>query len=410
MDLWDLTKLLFRRWYLALPLLLLSAGMVFLVAQRVSPDYSAKGYLQLIPAPSVGQPEDPRAAPRPTNPWLDLGYEALGNAAALPFSDRRQLDRLVGQGLSESVTVLVNENTGMFEIEAIGVTPRQATATVREVIRKLDEDVAARQRQYSVLPQDTITTLVIDDGGSAEPVTSKMKRALIVVTAISLLTTAGVTIGADALLRRRARRRILRAQSSPDAEPQPLAAPQASAQPSVAAQPQPQPQPPAPARPLVVAQPQPQPPAQPHAPAQPQAQPPAKPLVAVAEPEQDAGPAVRMPVARVPGLATVPTNGTTRPQRGEPVRAGRIFTSASLRTAEETQVVPPANGEPTQVVPRGNGEPTRVLSIAAAEEPPVVADRPPTRTEDRAEDPVEDATIVLPLSGSGRRTSFKSWR
>ena len=53
MDLWDLTRLLLRRWYFAVPMLLASVAVVVLAAKTVSPDYKSTGYVQLIPAPST---------------------------------------------------------------------------------------------------------------------------------------------------------------------------------------------------------------------------------------------------------------------------------------------------------------------------------------------------------------------
>jgi capsular polysaccharide biosynthesis protein len=205
-DLWDLTKLLFRRWYVAAPMLLLSAAMVILVAITVGPDYSAKGHLQIIPAPSAGKAADPTAKARPTNPWMDLGYEALANAAALAVTDQAVLEDLADRGLTDSVTVTMDDNTVLLEIEAIGRTPTQATATVKEVIRLIEQDVAKKQSQYGVLPEDTISTLTLSDGTTPEVVRSKVMRVLVVAAGIGVLMTVAGTIALDALLRRRARR------------------------------------------------------------------------------------------------------------------------------------------------------------------------------------------------------------
>jgi hypothetical protein len=205
-DLWDLTKLLLRRWYFAVPMLLVSVVMVIGAATTVNPDYSAKGYLQMIPPPGSREPENPNARPRPRNPWLDLGYEALGTAALLKVTDKAGLERLVKAGLSDDVTVVMSEDSPLFEIEAIGSSPEQATATVQEIIKRLNENVAESQRVWGVYPEDTITTYTVDDGRNVEVVTTKMKRILIVAAGLGVLLTAATTIGLDALLRRRGRR------------------------------------------------------------------------------------------------------------------------------------------------------------------------------------------------------------
>ena len=216
MDLWDLTRLLFRRWYIALPILLASVLTTSLVGQSVKPDYRATGNVVMIPAP--GPPATQTATPepgeksRPNNPWADLGLEALGNAAMLKVLEKDTLQSLAKAGLSEGITIQMAPRAPILYVEAVGTSPAQATATVREVIRLLVTKVAEQQRRFGVLPQDTITTLVLTDGADVETVTSKVKRVLIAIAGLGLLITAGGTIGLDMLLRRR--RRVRRADSA----------------------------------------------------------------------------------------------------------------------------------------------------------------------------------------------------
>ncbi|MEV5691844.1 hypothetical protein [Micromonospora globbae] len=209
MDLWDLTRLLFRRWYVALPILLASVLTAALVGQSVKPDYRSTGNLVLIPAPGPVEPANPKqpTAERPKNPWGDLGLEALGNAAILKVLDQKTLKGLADSGLSDSITVQVTPRAPILYVEAVGNSPAQATATVREVIRLLVAEVAEQQKGFGVLPQDTITTLTLTDGADVEAVTSKVKRVLVVIVGLGLLITAAGTIAVDVLLRRRQRRR-----------------------------------------------------------------------------------------------------------------------------------------------------------------------------------------------------------
>ncbi|MEU4424423.1 hypothetical protein AB0F81_27705 [Actinoplanes sp. NPDC024001] len=207
MDLWDLTRLLLRRWYFAVPMLMVTVAAVIAAAQTVSPDYKAMGYMQLIPAPSAGKPLNPNAKPRPTNPWNDLGYAALGNAAALTVTKPTSIEKLVAEGYSDSITVLLNDRTPLFEIEVVGHSKEQATGTVQRVIKLLQDDIAAKQKQYGTLPEDTISTLVINDGSAPEQDSGSRKRVLIVAAGLGLLTTTASTIALDYWLRRRKSRR-----------------------------------------------------------------------------------------------------------------------------------------------------------------------------------------------------------
>lgn len=205
MDLWDLTRLLLRRWYFAVPMLVATVAVVFLAAQSVSPDYKAMGYMQMIPAPSTGKAEEPNAKPRPQNPWLDLGYSALGNAVSLTVTDPTALEKLAAQGYSDSVVVLLNERTPLFEIEVVGDSKQQASSTVQKVIELLQADLAAKQEQYGAQKQDIITSLVINDGSNPVQDGGTRKRVLIVAGGLGVLLTTACTIALDYWLRRRSR-------------------------------------------------------------------------------------------------------------------------------------------------------------------------------------------------------------
>ncbi|WP_433306509.1 hypothetical protein ACQP2F_20985 [Actinoplanes sp. CA-030573] len=207
MDLWDLTRLLLRRWYFAVPMLVISVAVVVMAAKTVSPDYKSTGYMQLIPAPSTGKVQDPKAKQRPTNPWNDLGYAALGNAAVLTVTDQTALEKLKKEGFTDSVTVVMDERTPLFEIEAVGNSPVQASSTVQQVIKLLQADIAAKQKQYGTQAEDTISTLVINDGTTPSEESGKVKKVLIVAAGLGIIVTTAATIALDYWLRRRARRK-----------------------------------------------------------------------------------------------------------------------------------------------------------------------------------------------------------
>jgi len=199
-----MTKLLFRRWYFSLPMLLVTLALVAVASVTVKPDYSAKGHVQLIP-PAGTTASDGEKNPI-KNPWFDLGYEALGNATMIDVNKKSVLERMVADGLSDNVTVTM-EQVPLFEIEAVGSSAAQATATVQRVMDAIAEAVLQRQQTLRVAKTETITTLKLDDGSEVEVKNSKTMRVAIVAAGLGLLLTAGFTIGLDALLRFRAARR-----------------------------------------------------------------------------------------------------------------------------------------------------------------------------------------------------------
>ena len=205
-DFWDLTRLLLRRWYIAVPMLLISVIGVFLAGTSVQPDYSGKGYLLLIPPHPTVTTGTTAAPARAHNPWSDLGGWALGNAAVLKVASGNIRADMVRRGLSENYTVSISEGSAMVNIEGVGSSPAQATATIREVLRLLNQVIKDQQNQFGVETQDLFTTLTLADGSDVDVVTSKVKRIAIVAGGVGLLLTAATTLGLDSFLRRRSRR------------------------------------------------------------------------------------------------------------------------------------------------------------------------------------------------------------
>jgi hypothetical protein len=199
-----MTKLLFRRWYFSLPMLLVTIAAVGVAAVTVKPDYSALGHIQFIPP--VGTVAKTGEKNPIDNPWFDLGYEAMANATVIDVTKKSVLEKMVKEGLSDNITVTIDQ-VPLFAIEAVGESPEQATATVQYVQKAIAEAVEQRQSTLRVAQTEVITTLALDDGSEVEEKSSKIMRVMVVAAGLGLLLTAGFTIGIDALIRWRGRRR-----------------------------------------------------------------------------------------------------------------------------------------------------------------------------------------------------------
>jgi hypothetical protein len=204
-DFWDLTKLLFRRWYLALPMLVFTGALIAVTLDKVRPDYIATAHVQLVgPVVKPSAPGEPSIDQR--NPWIGLGVYTLGNAAMVTIQDEAVVQALEDSGRSTSYTVSLSPTSPLVTIEVIGGTKAQAAQTADELIRRYNDSVAALQRAYGVAPADSITTRRLDIGDNLKESDGKVKRALVAVAGAGMLLTIAWTVGVDAVLRRRARR------------------------------------------------------------------------------------------------------------------------------------------------------------------------------------------------------------
>jgi hypothetical protein len=211
-DFWDATKVLFRRWYLALPLLLITLGATGYTATAVKPDFVLTSYVQLVPPASIAE-KTPAATSVPSNPWSQLGLEALSQAANYATLDQTFIDSLQAKGFSTNFKITVGDPVAGATIEVVAPSRKSAIDTTDAVIQRYRSSAEALQTRYSVRPNDMIIVLRLDQGENLKRPGGKVKRAIIAVFGAGILLMCAVTIGVDALLRRRQRPTV---QSSPE--------------------------------------------------------------------------------------------------------------------------------------------------------------------------------------------------
>jgi hypothetical protein len=209
-DFWDITKVMFRRWYIAVPLLLATLAATSYTSAAVKPDYVLTAYIQLIPPVSDGDTKTNNQH----NPWLLLGLEALAQGANYATVDQTFLDELSSRGDSTNFSLVVGTPAGGATIEVVGKTREQTERTTAAILKRFQDTVESLQAQYNVKAADMITTHRLDQGENLKRPGGKVKRAIVVVAGAGLLLAAGLTIAIDALLRRRKRRKAESAASA----------------------------------------------------------------------------------------------------------------------------------------------------------------------------------------------------
>jgi hypothetical protein len=167
-DFWDLAKLLLRRWYVAVPLLLFTVSSAAFTWLYITPDYKIIVYVQLIPpaAPTVTAPNQVPEQLR--NPWLDLGLESLNSAAGLTIRKAEFLEYLGEQGLSDNITITQGYPNPIAQIEVVGSSEEQTLATADLVATRFIDTVATLQTDRQVSANSMIRTFRLDTGESLE--------------------------------------------------------------------------------------------------------------------------------------------------------------------------------------------------------------------------------------------------
>jgi capsular polysaccharide biosynthesis protein len=233
-DFWDLTKLLKRRWYLSLPILLLTAVASIYTLTSMKPDYVATSHVQVFP-PASRPAEQGEPSLEQRNPWMMLGVYNLANAAMLTIQQQSVVEALVAADLSDTYTATLGSGMPIVTIEVTGTSQEQAIATSDELIRRFSASVVDLQAQvYGVSTADLATARSIDLGPNVEPSTGRVKRAVIGIAGAGVVLAVAVSVAVDSLALRRRRRLAPEAEDLVE-EPAPAAAPAPRARPSTAA-------------------------------------------------------------------------------------------------------------------------------------------------------------------------------
>ncbi|MBX6722715.1 MAG: hypothetical protein IRY92_05715, partial [Dactylosporangium sp.] len=187
MGIWDVVRLLARRWPVSVPLLLLTGGAAMLTAHHVRPDYVATSYVSLLP-PAVQYNPKPGQTTK-VNPW---DVDRLREAVIVRLTTTSVRKQIGSEGFEGSWTVATGERYGsIIRIEVTSATEEDARATLGRLVHQLDDEVVRQQAGYPSLgPADRITTTRYDAGDEVKVVTARIWRAVLVVVTGGLLVAA----------------------------------------------------------------------------------------------------------------------------------------------------------------------------------------------------------------------------
>jgi hypothetical protein len=199
MDLWDVAKVMWRRRWVALPLLLLSMVAAVFALLTVPPDYQVTGQVAITPPAAA---DDPVGGPvRPKNPYTVV---SLGQLTSLYLNRPEAKRQLAAEGLSPDYEMNMETfNLALVEIKVTAKTVTQATDTLARLIELLRDEFRHRQDAFNLAPEKKINPEVLNAGEEIVVVRTVGKRTLIVIVGVGILVTVAVSLWVDALVRRR---------------------------------------------------------------------------------------------------------------------------------------------------------------------------------------------------------------
>lgn len=211
MDLFDVVSACFRRWYVALPLLLVTVWYSHDVYASAKPVYYANTVLGLAP-PSVRQDVPSAGGEVRRNGLLDVGGATLlANLTAIGLQD----PSVVGQvsaagGLPDYVskvfpTQAPNPQLPLVMIEATSPDPAAVSRTLGLVTAQADGTMRTIQQQARVPDDQMVTSFVVAPPSTPAPAMPSRTRSTITIFAVGVGLSVLCAVLADVLLPKRRR-------------------------------------------------------------------------------------------------------------------------------------------------------------------------------------------------------------
>jgi uncharacterized protein involved in exopolysaccharide biosynthesis len=211
-DFFDTLVLLCRRWYVVVPMLVLTLVATFFAYSSSASTYSATSSVLLAvpPAPTTSTSANGTViTPCSENPYCSSDQlQSLGNVVSLAMNDPvRSASVLQGHG-SASYKVILSSDTRspILDVSAVAHSPSEATGALKAVLGAVREELRKRQTDVGVKPSNFITAQAVVTTAPKVQSGGKIRSALVTL-GIGLALTLMMAFLVDALLSSRRRRK-----------------------------------------------------------------------------------------------------------------------------------------------------------------------------------------------------------
>ena len=201
MDVWGAIVVLFRRFYLTIPLAAITLFGAYAMTRNVAPEYHASATMILI-GPTAPQPARD-APPPPVNPFVQLGTATVATTMVINASNAQSEQQIQAAGGSTDYKVTTAARSPIINIATTSKDAQQALSTAGQLVTLVQQNLAGRQRPYTGDPRQQITAQVLASPQLAGPDTTSRTRAeaiaigsAVVVTILLVLLIDGLVAGA----------------------------------------------------------------------------------------------------------------------------------------------------------------------------------------------------------------------
>jgi len=207
MSLAEMGRVIRRRWYVLLPLLILAAALTAGVDRSIPRQYQSSGMVSLLA--SQQSIKGTSTVPGTGNPFLSFD-SSLNDTADFLVRRVESTDaarQLAGEGVGTYTAVLAASQGPFIQLTANGATPQAAKAAMTTLIAYTGVQLKALQLQQGVPAQDMITAATIVPGSPPSALNKQRTQDSLGAGAAGLALAVLATFALDSVaMRRRAKR------------------------------------------------------------------------------------------------------------------------------------------------------------------------------------------------------------
>lgn len=201
MDLWSVLKTILRRWYVSLPLVLITIIGISVIPRVVKPTYRAQG-TALLAVPTFDIEALKQARQERLNPFLSFNPSLNISAEVISriVNDDAIRLKVESLGLDGKFQVFSQQNIPGVTVISVGNSPAIATRTVRYV---LDQSISTMEQlqQNADVPKDQFIRIgTISYSKKAEAISARQNRARVGLGIFGFALAGGLALLFDALV------------------------------------------------------------------------------------------------------------------------------------------------------------------------------------------------------------------
>lgn len=208
MDLWEATKILFRRWYITVPICVLAVAGAYAAGSQMDPEYIASTVGILLPIDQGGESAI-FSVDEEENPWETAGPVATLRSVSLVLIADDVRGQVVEQGLAPTYSIEVEPRDPIVYIDVTDRNGQLALSTLDEMILRFEDELDDRQSQVQASESRRYRLEILSQSEVPLPDYSSRSRIRIIVLLLGIVAAAaaGLIFDAWAVARKERRER-----------------------------------------------------------------------------------------------------------------------------------------------------------------------------------------------------------